>query len=245
MLRTIQAATRAIAVLRPVILARPLATRGNVIKSPTKAPESLSRTLDSELNFEKQRYAEFKEGAEFLKETGFTVIESPESTEIKLVKNVGDKTIEIKYQANEPMQDEEEEPEDEKDDAKKGEKKEEEGKDNLKSTADFTVIVKAKDGSGLLFDCVTQETTLNIYRVAYNKDIDGMLKNFEKAGQSYLGPEFFSLDEKVQQSFTEYLESLGLNEKLLAYIECSAIDKEQKLYMTWLGDVKKFITEGQ
>ncbi len=253
MLRVVKNSIRAVGVMRSVTVARSMATRKEikkVMKPQLKAPESLVRTLDSELQFEKQRYTEFKEGADFLKETGFTVLETPENTEIKLMKNVGDKTIEIKFQANEPMQDEDEEEEEEEgkgeEKEKKGDKKDdEEGKNGFKSAADFTVIVKSKDGSGLLFDCNSQETELNIYRVAYNKNIDDLTKDMEKAARSYLGPEFMSLDEKVQQSFIEYLESLGLIEKLLAYIECAAIDKEQKLYMNWIGEVKKFVGESQ
>jgi len=223
-----------------------------VARASPKAPEDLAKVLGSELQFEKQRYTEFKEGEAFLKEVGYTLQDDLNSVEIKLMQAVGDKTIEIRYQANEPIKpedDEEEESDEEKGkgakEAKGGKDGEEEDKEGMKSATDFTVVVKNKDGSGLLFDCTTQETELNIFRVAYHKSIDELTKlgNLDKTAQPYLGPDFFNLDEKVQQSFNEYLEALGITDKLLAYIECTSIDKEQRMYLKWMGDIKTFVEE--
>lgn len=214
------------------------AVNKNVAKAQAKAPDSLAKVMASELQFEKQRYNEFKEGEEFLKQTGFSLVESPDSVEIKLMKNAGDKVVEIRYQASEPVNEkDEEETEEENKEKKEGEDE----KDNIKTVTDFTVLVKNKDGSGLIFDCTTQETDLNVYHVAYSKNVEEMLKSIDRDNKSYMGPSFENLDEKVQQSFVEYLESLGISDKLLAYIECSSIDKEQKMYMNWLNDIKEFI----
>ncbi len=221
-------------------------TNKQVARTQAKAPDNLAKTLENELQFEKQRYAEFQEGQEFLKETGFTLINSPETVEIKLIKNVGDKTVEIRYQAGEPIKDEEEPGTEEEKKQDKGQEGDEEGKDNIKTATDFSVVIKNKDGSGLLFDCTSQDTELSIYHVAYNKNIDQLLKpNPEKENPAYIGPTFENLDEKVQQSFVEYLESLGISDKLLAFIECSSIDKEQKMYINWLNEVKEFVEPGK
>jgi len=173
---------------------------------------------------------------------------------MKLMKTKGNKTIEIRYQAREPInEDEEEDQEEEKGEqpekkkkGEKGEKGEEGSEDqNASTSSDFMVVVKNEDGSGLLFDCNSHEAQLSIYRVAYSKKVDEIANptNIEKMNQAYQGPDFLSLDEKLQQSFSEYLESLGISDKLLAYVECSAVDKEQRLYMNWLSDVKKFVSD--
>ena len=218
-----------------------------VARTQAKNPESLARGLATELQFEKQRYHDFKEGEEFLKQTGFSQVETSDSVDIKLMKNVGDKVVEIRFQATEPTMDEDEE--------KSGEEKEEEHKEgkageedqaNLKSSVEFSVIVKNKDGAGVVIDCSSQETELAIFHVAYSKNVEEFLKgSMDKLSSSYLGPNFEQLDEKIQQSFVEYLESMGITDKLLAYIECIAVDKEQKMYMNWLTEVKEFVEPGK
>eukprot|EP01022_Parablepharisma_sp_SALTPOND_P000087 TRINITY_DN1003_c0_g1_i1.p8 TRINITY_DN1003_c0_g1~~TRINITY_DN1003_c0_g1_i1.p8 ORF type:complete len:261 (-),score=43.67 TRINITY_DN1003_c0_g1_i1:2684-3466(-) len=213
-----------------------------VVRTQAKAPENLARVLNNELQFEKQKYKEFIEAEEFLKQSGFTLVESPETVEIKLLKNVGDKIVEIKYQATEAFNEEGEEEETEGEE-KKGEKEGEEGDDNIKSSTDFMVTVRNPDGSGLFFDCNSHDTQLSIYHAGYSKNVEELVKgNLEKETGAYLGPSFDNLDEKVQQSFMDYLESLGITDRLLAYIECSAMDKEQRLYMKWLNEVKNFLT---
>ncbi len=199
---------------------------------------------------------------------GFTKVDSPDSVEIKLQKAVGNRVVEIRYQAREPMgdMDEEDESADEGEEGKEGKKgkkepkdknepkdkkregpagEEEEKKEEDKSMVDFTLMVKNKDGSGMLFDCSTQNAEISIFRATYNKNVEDLVKlsSLERASNSYPGPEFFGLDEKVQHGFMAFLETLGINEKLLAYIECSALDKEQQLYIHWLNDVKGFFAE--
>ena len=210
------------------------------VQKPTISSE-LSQALRNELKFEKERYVEFTEGNDFIKQSGFTLIESPENAEIKLVKNVGDKNVEIRYQASELIDDAEEgeRPEEEKMDAKNGE---EEKEGDAKSRSEFTVTVKGKDGKGLLFACASENAEMNIFSISYSNNVDGLFKDdYDKTKTPYLGPTFDNLDEKVQRSFYEYLESLGINEKLLAYIECTSVDKEQKMYINWLQDISKFV----
>ena len=66
---------------------------------------------------------------------------------------------------------------------------------------------------------------------------------YERSFLFYPGPEFNSLDERVQTGIMEYLEGFGVNEHMGAFIECMSLDKDQRLYMQWLKDVSKFINE--
>ena len=48
---------------------------------------------------------------------------------------------------------------------------------------------------------------------------------------TYVGPDFTTLDERIQTATTEYLESFGVDEHLCAFVECMSLDKDQRLYM--------------
>ena len=67
------------------------------------------------------------------------------------------------------------------------------------------------------------------------------LPRFERSMGEYNGPDFTTLDERIQTSMTEYLEGFGVNEHLAAFVECMSLDKDQRLYMQWLANLKKFI----
>ena len=67
------------------------------------------------------------------------------------------------------------------------------------------------------------------------------LPRFERSMGEYNGPDFTTLDERIQTSLTEYLEGFGANEHLAAFVECMSLDKDQRLYMQWLANLKKFI----
>lgn len=213
-----------------------------VAKTKAKPSDALSRALNDEYQFEKERYTEFTEGLEFIKSSGFTLLESPENAEIKLVKNLGDKIVEIKYQASELANEDEEG--DAMDEEGKDDKSPEKESNTAKSRADFNVVVKRSDGSGMIFTCSSESAEMNIFNVTYSKKVDDLMKeDSTKNVIPYLGPSFENLDEKVQKAFYEYLESLGLSDKLLAFIECSSIDKEQRMYMDWLQSINDFVKQ--
>lgn len=61
--------------------------------------------------------------------------------------------------------------------------------------------------------------------------------------KAYAGPEFTTLDERIQNAITQMLEGYGIDEHLAAFVECMSLDKDQRLYMQWLGDLKGFVDE--
>lgn len=58
-----------------------------------------------------------------------------------------------------------------------------------------------------------------------------------------MGPDFTTLDERLQVALTEYLRNFGLSDELIALIEHFASDKEQRLYMGWLKDCSQFLSD--
>ena len=60
--------------------------------------------------------------------------------------------------------------------------------------------------------------------------------------KGYAGPDFSTLDERIQNAISEYLEGFGVNEHMSAFIECMSLDKDQRLYMAWLGNLKDFVS---
>ena len=67
------------------------------------------------------------------------------------------------------------------------------------------------------------------------------MHRFDRQMKTYIGPDFSTLDERIQTSMTEYLEGFGVNEHLCAFVECMSLDKDQRLYMDWLVKLKNFV----
>ena len=59
--------------------------------------------------------------------------------------------------------------------------------------------------------------------------------------KGYSGPDFSTLDERIQNAISEYLEGFGVNEHMSAFIECMSLDKDQRLYMDWLSNLRNFV----
>jgi complement component 1 Q subcomponent-binding protein len=109
---------------------------------------------------------------------------------------------------------------------------------------DFTVyITQANSKKGLVVEATSMETEIQINNVLCSNEISRLraLPRFERSMQEYNGPDFTTLDERIQTSLTEYLEGFGVNEHLAAFVECMSLDKDQRLYMKWLSDLKIFI----
>ena len=109
---------------------------------------------------------------------------------------------------------------------------------------DFTIIITDASGnSGLLVEATSMDTEVNFNSVMASDDIASLKKmhRFDRQMKSYIGPDFSTLDERIQTSLTEYLEGFGVNEHLCAFVECMSLDKDQRLYMDWLVKLKNFL----
>ena len=204
----------------------------------SKSAAKLKKTLSKELEFEKDNYTELEDTKVFLKESGFTLTEDKEGINLYLKKTVEGKEVTVHFQARQPNP-EEEQPE-EKPEGQEGQEEEDYNTENM---ADFSVYIKLKDDTGLIFDCTTNETEVSINNVMHTKELSKMSKvsRWERNYNHYAGPDFSSLDERVQTGLQEYLQSFGINEHLASFVEVMSLDKDQRLYMQWLEDVENFL----
>jgi complement component 1 Q subcomponent-binding protein len=112
---------------------------------------------------------------------------------------------------------------------------------------DFSVYVQSPtdENSGMIFDCVTHDTEVSVNNVQYTTELSKMksLSRWERGYNYYAGPDFSSLDERLQTGLAEYLQAHGVNEHLAAFVEVMSLDKDQRLYMSWLDDVQGFLKE--
>ena len=105
---------------------------------------------------------------------------------------------------------------------------------------DFTVYISEANGKrGLVVEATSMDTEVAFNSVLCADDIETVrnMPRFERSLQEYNGPDFTTLDERIQTSLTEYLEGYGINEHLAAFVECMSLDKDQRLYMRWLSKV--------
>ena len=108
---------------------------------------------------------------------------------------------------------------------------------------EFTVRVIRKGGkSGLLVDGSSMDTNFEFNTVQYSEDVDALFNDYisQRSTDTYTGPAFNSLDERLQSEFTDYFTSLGINEELMSFMNVMSVDKDQRLYSQWLKNVHTF-----
>ena len=132
------------------------------------------------------------------------------------------------------------------DDMPEGEDEQNEGEDENPSEnyCEFQVYVSdVTGGQGLVVDGTSMDTEISFNNVMTTDNIAAVrkLNRFERQMNEYNGPDFTTLDERIQTGITEYLEGYGVNEHLAAFVECMSLDKDQRLYMRWLSGVKNFV----
>lgn len=81
---------------------------------------------------------------------------------------------------------------------------------------------------------------LDLTSIAFSEDIEKLTSNYQIT-EEYLGPEFSTLDERLQGNFIEFFESLGINDELVNFIQVFSFDKDQRLYQKWLYNLNRFI----
>ena len=120
----------------------------------------------------------------------------------------------------------------------------EEGGPETENYCDFTIFVTDSDGKGgLVIEGTTVDTEINYNSVQVSSDVTEVKKlhRLERQIKQYAGPDFSTLDERIQTALTEYLEGFGVNEHLGAFVECMSLDKDQRLYMNWLTNLNNFV----
>ncbi|SCU82501.1 LANO_0B06480g1_1 [Lachancea nothofagi CBS 11611] len=108
------------------------------------------------------------------------------------------------------------------------------------------IIVKDADQSAVSFELLMnlQEGTFFVDSATPYHDAKAALDESAESEVSrelvYHGPPFSNLDEELQESLEVYLESRGINEELATFIGTYSEFKENKEYISWLQNMKKF-----
>jgi complement component 1 Q subcomponent-binding protein len=196
--------------------------------------EGLRKILKTELEHETQNYSpvDKAELTQFHQNTKFNFSEKENTINMELKKTHGNYDVTVNFQARPPMPQE--------DTPQQGEGEQEKG------PADFTEflvrVVKKGGKSGLLVTGSTIDNSYEFQKVEFAEDVDELYNNYiqQKQVDIYTGPDFNSLDERLQAEFNDFLSSLGINEELASFINVLAQDKDQRLYKRWLENVNKF-----
>ena len=114
---------------------------------------------------------------------------------------------------------------------------------------EFTVyVVKPDIKTAMVYEISTVDAEISIQNIMilkYEQDIEELWSNkyTNYADRpEYLGPDFHTLDEKLQKYLLEYLKEQDFGEELVTFVETYTMDREQRLYMEWLQAVFHIIT---
>ena len=120
---------------------------------------------------------------------------------------------------------------------------EENSQRNWDDYVDFTVVVNNSSGKYFVAECSCVEGDIQIgfCNVVSDPIAYKALNPFNNTHNSFKGPDFNTLDDRLQEALLDYLRSLTIDEELGTFIEHVSLDKEQDLYVKWLKDVKSFL----
>ncbi|GHJ84386.1 hypothetical protein NliqN6_0788 [Naganishia liquefaciens] len=106
-------------------------------------------------------------------------------------------------------------------------------------------ITKSGSSGALVMDLLVEDESFIIDNTSFYSDKslaeDMTAEGDWKRRGTYVGPRFDHLDEEVQSQFEQFLEERDVNANLAMFIPLYCEYKEQKEYVSWLGNVKKFI----
>lgn len=194
--------------------------------------------LKAERVFEQENYSPVKDKVSVLEKTGYSLTESDTSKLMVMTKQSGDYEINIFFEARTPAPAENYQPE-------QGEQPDEEQDQEMEDFVDFTVSVsKPGAAKGLVIDCAcfNSELSINYVTAVEQPEKYARESRLSRAPDQYLGPEFGTLEERVQVAMQDFLQGLGLDDEVVTFIEIYSLDKEQRLYMNWLDDVEAFLS---
>ncbi|PSR79852.1 mitochondrial glyco protein [Coniella lustricola] len=107
------------------------------------------------------------------------------------------------------------------------------------------VVEKPGQKGALNIEAMVQDASViveNMYfyqdpAIAHSSNADAV----HKGRDVYPGPPFGTLDEDLQLLMEQYLDERGINSALAVFVPDYMDLKEQKEYLTWLNNVKKFV----
>jgi complement component 1 Q subcomponent-binding protein len=101
-------------------------------------------------------------------------------------------------------------------------------------------ITKQGQKSGILVYATLLDNSIEYNSIIFSDKVEELFKNGSQS-DDYMGPDFHTLEEKLQEEFQNYFESLGINSELASFIQVLTVDKDQRLYINWLKQVNNFL----
>ncbi|MED6145192.1 hypothetical protein PIB30_022789 [Stylosanthes scabra] len=95
-------------------------------------------------------------------------------------------------------------------------------------------VSKGDSGNELQFICSAWPDCLDVEKVY-------ILRCKQMPPRPYLGPDFRSLNPKVQGKFREYLDARGINHELSAFLHYYMMNKDRIELLRWIGRLKSFV----
>lgn len=201
------------------------------------ASARLVKSIEKEIEFEHSQYKVDESVAPFLQESGFDIEDLEGSSLVTLRKVAMKFDVEVTFAARAPVAKEETE---ETQEEAQGENQEFGAPENY---AEFQVTVKSQGSrEALIFECNSVDSELSVNNIVHTQNLQNTERtsNFNNR-EEYRGPDFGTLDEKLQNAFIEFLKAVGVNEDLAIFVENYSLDKEQRLYMEWLQRMNSFV----
>ena len=210
----------------------------------------LMKSFENEIKFEESNLIEDKDNELLLAKLGFQKIDDENSINVILKKQIGPLQIEILFRAKEPMLEPSNLPEipenagtiENVENRTVDNKDEKQPKTEDMDPDDFQLLIKKENGEGIVLDCNCLDDQLTITSISYSNDIQKTLfpSSISKINMSYLGPDFSRCTDELKESFKEYIESLGITSRVANYIKKASREKEKRIYLKWLKDMKSF-----
>jgi complement component 1 Q subcomponent-binding protein len=209
---------------RPVALRSPAIQVARGVRAFSSA-NKLSKILEAEAKHEKDQYEEPPLVKDFVSKSPFKFSATAGDVNMVLSREQDGKKMTVDWQLTSPFGDD---------------AMEENEQDDSAPPTDFTFSVESMSGDeGLIFYCSTSSGDGDRFVIGNVRQFSS--KDEKDSNTAYNGPDFEDLDEKLQESFLEYLKDSGLTDELCDFIDATALDKEQVEYMRWLNNSQQFL----
>jgi len=167
-------ATRGIAGSSALKLTRPMMMLNQAAMRPfsdysaiQSGADKLIKSLNKEITYEQENYTQLEDIDTFLNESGFAFSETDAGVAMTLSKTIGDRTIEVVFDARQPLPEQE---------GEEGQAEEEE-EGLSENYCDFTIFISNEDGSrGLVVEATSMDTEINYNSVMVTSDIAAQKK---------------------------------------------------------------------
>ncbi|KAH3674601.1 hypothetical protein WICMUC_003147 [Wickerhamomyces mucosus] len=204
----------------------------------------VQRFLQDELKHENESDTSFPEElTSFLESSGYEIVETEGQALGKIIKKSDKEIVHIFFDVNQIVNINPEEPQ-----LNQSEEIEENFEDpyensyinlnvvvenpSIKKAVAFDVLLGADEGSLFIENVTSYENAAEALNESSEAD--------HKRELNYNGPDFSNLDETLQSSFENFLESRGIDDVLYNFILQYGIYKENKEYLAWLEKLNNF-----